>query len=65
MKRARVPSSLTYNGGKLKAVGPRQTAYTDASQNGYGYNDDCDEDDHDDADDDKKLWAWTYIGIYT
>ena len=66
MKRARVPSSLNYSGGKLKAVGPRQTAYTDSSQNGYGHNDDFDPDDHDDvADDDKKLWAWTYIGIYT
>ena len=51
--------------GEVKAVGPRHTAYTDASQHGYGYNDDCDADDHDDADDDKKLWAWTYIGIYT
>ena len=66
MKRARVPSSKNYNGGKLETVGPRQTAYTDSNQNGYGYNDDFDEDDHDDAaGDDKKLWAWTYIGIHT
>ena len=55
----------------MNAVGPRQTAcrllpIQIPAKMVTDKNDDYDEDDDDDvADDDKKLWAWTCIGIYT